>query len=179
MLAEEKKQKIKNTAEEILKKYNKDTGNVDVVKLANALGFSVYPLIPTADCDGIIIVNKESKPINKGNINDSKLIAYKVSVTKSLNRYIIAYELGQYFLNSDKTPGPLFTFKFYSSKMNNNNDGEEEAEYFALNLLVPQNLLDEALLDFKSPVSDVYRNEILANKFEVEPIFIKKRIEGK
>lgn len=178
MLTKDRQEQIKNTTKDLLLKYGFfNDQNIDIVKLATSLGFAVLLLKEEAKADGVILVNKDNKPILPGKIKASKIIAFKKTIERNKNRFIIAHELGHFFLHSNNTPTPFFAYQYNGVENNTDALSEEEANYFAANLLVPEDKLVEAIKTFKEPISEVYVVEELAKTFEVDTSCIRKRFE--
>lgn len=174
MISDERKTEIINTTKKILKEYSLPSQNVDIVNVATQLGFSVYLMKDDIDSDGVIIVNKQNKPIAEGIFNESKIIGFKKSIDRNTNRFIIAHELGHFFLHSANSKSDIFVYEYKGSN-GLNNEYEEEANFFAANLLVPEERFNEALHNYKEPISSTFLVEDLANAFEVDSGCILRR----
>lgn len=173
---EKRKQEIKNIVQDILNKHNFGSSNVDIIKLSNVLGFAVYTLDDSVPFDGVIIANKKDEPIDKTAFKDSKIIGFKKSIAPNQNRFIVAHELGHFFLHSANSENNIYVYTYHGKNKNEDKEKEEEANFFAANLLVPEESLRKFLNTFKETSSNVFVEEEAANYFKVSTECIRKRL---
>lgn len=162
------KSRIEKKVEDILKNYNlDDAGYVDVLKIAQDNDFLVGNARLKDDEDGFIIVNKSEK-ISK--YDTHKIIGVNSSRRFVDKRFIIAHELGHFFLNSDE--------KIYAHREHRigKSDSENEYDYFAACLLMPKEKFKEA---FEDAMKNNKLNVIgsLESQFKVSKEVIRKRIK--
>lgn len=148
---------------------------VDIIQIASRLGFKVFPLVNDAPFDGLLVASESGAPIIKGG-EYSKLIAIKRNQEKEQVRFIIAHELGHYFLHR-KNGRDICNFKYHNLDSNKDDSEEMEANYFAACLLVPEKLLREVFQKYSANNDEAYAIASTANYFEVTVACIQKRLK--
>ena len=170
-ISEKRKSEILSVVDGILKSADFNGKAVDVVKLCNRSGFIVFQLKEDANVDGVIIGNK--------NNGSSNLIAYKRNLTEKQNRFIIAHELGHYFLHFDNShfnKDGVFVYAYHSDN-SLNKELESEADFFAASLLLPK----DVFIDEVNKLGELKRYPVgqqeLSDIFNVSIDCIKLRLE--
>lgn len=164
-------EKAKNTLSELSD--NKDTV-IDIIKLAKSLGFVVGNAELSGDEDGFIIVD-ESKEEIFGQKTD-KLIGVRDDQSIEWKRFVIAHEIGHYILhyNKEKDNG-MYAHRDHKKGKSN---FENEADYFAANILMPPDSFEKNYQELKELVlSFEERILILAKRFCVTEIMARRRLE--
>ena len=174
-MTEERKKEIQGISENLLRKYSFGYEPIDIIKLANSIGFSVYHLANAASFDGVIVVNKTGKPIDD-TIKESKIIGFKSEIEKNQNRFIIAHELGHFYLHSEKSKDPLFIYKYHEKNSNSDIESEAEADFFAANLLVPEDGLKSFMSKYKETKDNLFAINEASLYYQVSIECIKKRL---
>ena len=176
----DKENQILDVVNNLLKKadnYRLDNGNIDVVKLAKSYGFLVYKLKKDAPLKGLIISDIDGDDDSK---NGDRIIAFDSTLSEKDNRFIIAHELGHYFLHR-KTPDFTISGKFVNAyhynEKSKNESLEEEADFFAANLLLPESAFREKWKEFGNFAGTDFGYEALSNYFLVSVRCVKKRAE--
>lgn len=165
---------IEEKAMETLKKarLSGQTGAIDVINIAKKLGFIVGNAGLKGDVDGFIIIEKGKKKI-LGQKTD-KLIGVNASKELAWKRFIIAHEIGHYILHYDeKTNNGIYARREHKKGKNNE---ENEADFFAANLLMPREQFVSRVEELKE--EDLTRQEMidsLADEFCVTNIMIERR----
>lgn len=147
---------------------------VDIINLAKNLGFIVGNVDFSDDEDGFIIVD-EGKDEILGQKTD-KLIGVRADQTKEWKYFIIAHEIGHYILHYDKEKyRGMYAHREHKK---GKNEYENEADYFAANLLMPEDRfrkhyarLKEVGLSFEEMVL------VMAKRFCVTEIMTKRRFD--
>ena len=164
---------IEEKAHEVLETV-KDTGDaaVEIIRLAQTLGFVVGNAIFHGDEDGFIVVKEGAREIF-GQETD-KLIGVRADRSTEWKRFIIAHEIGHYILhyNSAESKG------LYAHRDHRKGKGpiENEADYFAANLLMPS---DRFIKNYDE-LCNLSREEkilILAKRFNVTRKMVERRFE--
>lgn len=141
--------------------------SIDVAKLANKLGFEVRNMEMDDSDDGLIIVGDGVKLIC---INKDRSVPEK--------RFIIAHELGHFFLNPKS---PIINFR---EKRHGRSEDENDIDYFAACLLMPKEIFIESYNKVKTLLSlkdddlsyfDV--SKILARLFVVPEMSALRRLK--
>lgn len=163
-----KKEEINKLAEKTLG-YLKYDGHIDIVKIANNLGF-VVGLVRT-DMKAFILVDKKDKNILNQKSNKVIGVSYKLEIEEKI--YLVAYELGNFLLNKGNVS--KFAHTITDEKIIYNND---DNNYFVNSLLMPK----ERFIKDVENLSKEYRNpseicEILQRIYNVPTLIILKRIE--
>ena len=170
------REKIERKAEETLNdvNYADVADSIDVIEVAKKLGFVVGNAGLSEDVDGFIIVDE-----NKGNIlgiDTNKLIGVNASKELAWKRFIIAHEIGHYVLHYDKEKdNGMYAHREHKK---GKNEIENEADFFAANLLMPRKKFIDKYKELKE--KDLSIDEmilLLANKFTVTQLMTKRRFE--
>ena len=125
---------IENKAAETLSRVNdKGSASIDIIGLARHLGFVVGNAELSDDEDGFIIVDEGKKEI-LGQATD-KLIGVRADQSIEWKRFVIAHEIGHYILHYNKeVNNGMYAHRDHKK---GKNEFENEADYFAANLLMP------------------------------------------
>lgn len=170
------KERIEREAEETLNHihYADVTDSIDVIDVAKKLGFVVGNAGLSEDVDGFIIVDE-----NKNNIlgiDTNKLIGVNASKELAWKRFIIAHEIGHYILhyNKEKDNGMYAHREHKKGK----NEIENEADFFAANLLMPREKFIDKYKELKQKkLSTDEMILLLADKFAVTLPMTRRRFK--
>ena len=154
---------IEKVVEQVINTYNKHTADtpgeltVDVSRLATILGFLVKGMPMDSNDDGIIISTKKHK-----------IIAINHERTLEEKRFIIAHELGHYYLDGG-AKGALIN---YRERKHGRSDSENEKDYFAACLLMPAEVFKKVFAKVveqadKSTTDYIRVCKVLAELFKV------------
>lgn len=169
------KSMIESKAIDILNKVqlSDETDAIDVIKIARELGFVVGNAGLEDDVDGFIIVEKGKREI-LGQKTD-RLIGVNASKELAWKRFIVAHEIGHYILHYDENiNNGMYAHREHKKGKNNE---ENEADYFAANLLMPRKKFKERVDELKN--KGLNKEEIillLADKFCVTHMMVERRI---
>lgn len=152
---------VENKAQEILKRFNIKEPLVDVYSIADAEGIAINPVIPAEEHEfsGFLDSNGE-KPVMYVNASES--------VTRQ--NWTIAHELGHYYLQHEPDEWGI-AWRDQSDK----NEFEQEADYFAACLLVPEQMLRNLMRKFKLKPED---SLLLSQMFGVSEQAMKNRLNS-
>lgn len=174
-MTEEKKNDIEKKAADTLEKvgYQKTPVPVDVVTVANTLGFAVGNASLTEDVDGFIVVKEGEK--NIFGINTDKLIGINGLRSFAWKRFIVAHELGHYVLHYDE----MADHGIYAHRdhQKGKNTQENEADYFAANLLMPEETFVERYNALPKELERDQKAILLAAEFVVPKDAVIRRFE--
>lgn len=170
------KKNIEEKALEFMNKmgYVDDSDAVDVIDIAKKAGFAVGNAMLDDDEDGFIIVQDGVKEIL--GIHTDKLIGVNSARTVEWKRFIVAHELAHYVLHYayEKHNGIYAHREHIKGK----NDEENDADFFAANLLMPRKKFVDAYNELKDKQLDLDEIVILlSNKFVVTSRTAERRIE--
>lgn len=166
---------IEKKADFLTEKYtleDKTEGYVDVIEIAKSNGFMIGNASITDDSDSFIAINE-----NVGEIfgkPTSKLIVVNVNRSIEYKRFIIAHELGHYFLhyvdNVSNYNGMYIMKKYADHK-------DTRYTFFAECLLMPRKIFTERFNQLKKEPS-VYNIALsLSKEFKVTQLIAEKRIK--
>lgn len=170
------RERIEKKAEETLNNINyaDSTDSIDVIEVAKKLGFVVGNAGLSEDVDGFIIVDENESNIL--GIDTNKLIGVNASKELAWKRFIIAHEIGHYMLHYDKEKdNGMYAHREHKK---GKNEIENEADFFAANLLMPRKKFIDKYKELKE--KDLSIDEmilLLANKFTVTQLMTKRRFE--
>lgn len=170
------KNMIERKAEETLAKvkYSDNADSIDVISIAKKLGFVVANAGLNEDMDGFIIVEEGNDNIL--GIQTDKLIGVNASKDLNWKRFTIAHEIGHYILHydRDKDNGMYAHREHVKGK----NDAENEADYFAANLLMPKEKFMNKYNELKEKNLSIEEMVVLlADKFVVTQPTTRRRFE--
>lgn len=135
-----RKDLIIEKAKEICKQYDVSDYPVKIVELCEKHGISVFEKYLPKEVSGLIVIQKD----NYKDFNTGKLIVVNLSDSAARRRFTIAHELGHYILHKGDQE------EIYAHRDAGQNGGKEkEANIFASNILMPENLVKNALEDLE------------------------------
>ncbi len=137
------KSEIKKKAKEFFNKHNVHTLPVDIVRICNSEGFKVFEEYLPHGISGYIVTDKEN--IEKYETN--KVIIVNLADNPRRRRFTIAHELAHYALHK-KENEDLYAHR----DSGQNNSIEREADIFASNILMPEELLRDEISKLESTV---------------------------
>ena len=167
---------IENSVNNLFKEinYNIDKCPVDVINIAQKLGFVVGNAILNEEDDGFIIIEEGKNEIM--GINTDKLIGVNSARSLEWKRFIIAHEIGHYILDyKQKNLKGLYAHRDHKK---GHNVSENEIDFFAANLLMPRDSFTNKYNIIKQIFSD--NTDIinaLANTFIVTVNMAERRIK--
>lgn len=147
---------------------------VDVIDVAKRLGFVVGNAILNEEDDGFIVAEEGRKEIM--GIKTDKLIGVNSDRTLEWKRFIIAHEIGHYILHfREKNLKGLYAHRDHKR---GHNELENEADFFAANLLMPR----ESFENKYNEIKQVYKNnkeivDVLSKHFLVTIRMTERRVE--
>lgn len=166
---------IEEKASETLSRAD-DKGNaaIDIIGLARYLGFVVGNAELSDDEDGFIIVDEGQEQI-LGQPTD-KLIGVRADQSIEWKRFVIAHEIGHYILHYNKEANHgMYAHRDHKK---GKDEFENEADYFAANLLMPAERFRQNYEELKeSGLSFEEKVLVLAKRFCVTEIMTKRRFE--
>lgn len=165
---------IEQKTEELLKQVNYTDGEVDVIAVAKSLGFVVGNAVLEDDMDGFVIVQAGKNEILK--IKTDKLIGVNSSRDLGFKRFIIAHEIAHYILHySSESVNGMYAHRDHRK---GRSDKENDADYFAANLLMPKDAFKKKYNELKD--KELQLNDmllLLASYFSVPLESAKRRIQ--
>ena len=151
-LTEERKIEIEEKAEEVLKNnIYEGTVYVPVIQMAKDNGFSVCNVKISNDYDGFIVTNPSEA--EKEKYRSDKFIGVNENREHSFKRFIVAHELGHYFMEDDDRKLKIRHRSFAKGKP----EEEQEADYFASCLLMPKKSIKET---FKLSYNEKFNDKL-------------------
>lgn len=169
------KVQIEQKASELLKNYEEyisDDSFVDIVGIARAMGFVVGQATLDDNEDGFIIIDNSKDELL--GVKTKKLIVVNKNRDFNLRRFIIAHEIGHYYLecgNSDKA----FASREHKT---GKSDKENEIDYFAACLLMPSESFIKKYNEYKEIFNDkIILTLLLSKQFGVTEKTCERRFE--
>lgn len=169
------KSQIEQKASELLKDYEKyisDDSFVDIVGIARAMGFVVGQAALDDKEDGFIVIDNSKEELL--GVKTKKLIVVNKNRDFNLRRFIIAHEIGHYYLecgNSDKA----FASREHKT---GKSDRENEIDYFAACLLMPAESFIKKYNEYKKIFNEkIILTLVLSKQFGVTPKTCERRFE--
>ena len=142
----------------------------DIVTFVKKLGFVVGNIELDNNDGGFILVNPDRKI---DGFSTKVVIGVNRSLSPEKKRFIIAHELGHYYLHAQE--GKIMYA--HRDKLNKNKETEKDADYFAANLLMPEDIFKSSFEIYKkSGCSKEELIQSLAVHFKVDIKAIEKRI---
>lgn len=157
--------------------------NIKIVSLANKLGFVVGIANLPSEIQGVIAYDDTGTKPQLGT-QHSKIIAINSNLDSKDKRFIIAHELGHYFL-SPRSSLPVQHQEFRIDK-HGKNETENEMDYFAACLLMPKSIYLDSInsvlqnMSIESFSSDSEKNhaaKILSDEYLVPFGAARRRID--
>lgn len=154
--------------------YSDNSDSIDIIDIAHKMGFAVGNAILKDDMDGFIIVDESKKEIL--GIKTDKLIGVNSERELSWKRFIIAHEIAHYVLHySPEKDNGMYAHRDHKKGKNKQ---ENEADFFAANLLMPRDKFVSKYKEFKAKGLSLEETILLlADKFIVTQITAQRRIE--
>lgn len=153
--------------------YEDNEDAIDVIEIAKQLGFEVGNAVLNDDIDGFILVEEGKSEIL--GIRTDKLIGVNSTRSLAWKRFIIAHEIAHYILQYSKQKNNgMFAHRDHRK---GKNEKENEADFFAANLLMPREKFKKKFIEFKE--KGLSLDEIvvlLADKFAVTQLMAERRI---
>ena len=144
---------------------------VKIVNICKKYGFSVFEEYLPENVLGFIVVQEE----NFSKYNTGKLIAVNLSDLATRRRLTIARELGHFFLHRKNDD------KIYAHRNTGIEDQfEMEANLFALNILLPEALVIEAMSlveELLVNYPDFFKIDYIAKQFAVSKVTAQYRLK--
>ena len=171
-ISEEKRKQIENQVQILMKDIGYcDNGKaVDIISVAKKLGFTIINAKMNNGDDGFVIVRDGVNDIL--GIKTNKLIGVNVDRTLPWKRFIIAHEIAHYLMT------PEVALYAHRQNIKGKDDNENEADFFAANLLMPREKFTNRYNELKkNEIENKILVSILAAEFVVTEIMIKRRIK--
>lgn len=154
---------VKAKADTIRKKYFDEKPPVNVFDIASKEGISIVYFTPTDDTQEI------SGLLDK----DKKEVYLNVADSAPRQNFTLAHELAHYFL--DHKPDEYGVYKRNSLYVEKKPEKEQEADFFAAELLMPLELIRKAQKEYDLADQD---GPALAKLFGVSPSAMKYRLQS-
>lgn len=154
--------------------YEDSSDYIDAIDVAKKLGFVVGNAVLEKDVDGFILINEGADNIL--GIKTDKLIGVNSAQELAWKRFIIAHEIGHYVLhyNKQKDKG-MYAHRDHKK---GKDDVENEADFFAANLLMPRDKFMEKYKELQEKhLSKEDMIILLANKFIVTKPMVERRFK--
>lgn len=165
------KEDIVKRVEENCEEYNITEYPVKIVELCKQYDITVFEEYLPPEVSGFIVIKEGTFE----QYDTGRLIVVNLSELASRRRFTIAHELGHYILHK-KVDEELYAHR----DAGGSSQEEQEANFFASNILMPKDLINQALdmCDKSlSSISDYYKIEYIAEQFAVSKSAAQIRLE--
>lgn len=154
--------------------YQDSSDSIDIINVANLLGFQVANAAMDDNVDGFILVDENRDELL--GLPTNKLIGVNSSRTLQWKRFIIAHEIGHYAIHChEKGNIGLFAHREHAKGKSRT---ENEVDYFAANILMPRDKFTNKYTELRNKGLSVQEAAVLlADKFVVTNIMAERRIE--
>lgn len=139
-----KQSEVKKQAEEFCEKNGINSYPVEIVRICNQNGLKVFEEYLKPDVSGLIVVDEK----NWEKYNSSQFIIVNLAESAVRRRFTIAHELAHYILH--RNGNKLYAHRDMAIEENSRKSIEQEANYFAANILMPERLVKEKVEALKT-----------------------------
>ena len=141
-----RRSEVKRKAEEFCEQNSIDSYPVEIVRICKENGLKVFEEYLQPDISGLIVVDE--KEWSKYETN--QFIVVNLMELATRRRFTIAHELAHFVLH--RNGNQLYVHRDMTNEGSFKNSIEQEADYFAANLLMPENLIQEKINMLKEEV---------------------------
>ena len=146
---------VKKKAEEFCEQNGIKSYPVEIVRICRENGLKVFEEYLDSDISGLIVV--DDKEWDK--YGADKFIIVNLAESAVRRRFTIAHELAHYILH--RNGNRLYAHRDMTNDGTVKNSIEQEANYFAANVLMPESLIRDKVDDLKSEVWGKLPNFVL------------------
>jgi len=159
---------IMEAAERFCFKHNITQCPVEIVRICQAEGISVFEENLPKNVSGFIVIQNDHFEY----YGTGRLIAVNIRDSASRRRFTIAHELAHYILHKDESQ------EFYAHRDTGQNGGiENEANIFASCVLMPKALVISLLRDLRENATSAMKIVHIAKNFAVSQDASRVRLE--
>ncbi len=141
-----KQKEVKQIAEKFCADYGISDYPVKIIQICNENGLEVFEEYLEPDVSGLIVVDE--KPWEKYGTNQFILVNSMESAVR--RRFTIAHELAHFVLH--RNGSRLFAHRDMAAEGAVRSSMEQEANYFAANILMPEKLVREKVEDLRDRI---------------------------
>lgn len=139
-----KQSEVKRRAEDFCKKNGITEYPVEIVKICNNNGLKVFEEYLQPDVSGLVIVDEEKWE----KYDSNQFIIVNLAESAVRRRFTIAHELAHFVLH--KNDNKLYAHRDMTCAGEPRSSIEQEANYFAANILMPEELVKDKVQDIKN-----------------------------
>lgn len=156
---------IRKKAKEFCENHSINTAPVEIIKICNDLGIEVFETYLNDGVSGLIIV--DNKPWEQYE-NAQQFIIVNLMENPARRRFTIAHELAHYVLH--RNGNVLYAHRDIVEEGNKPNKIESEANYFAANILMPEDMVRQVVESIQGKYWGKIPNFVLTK--ELSDIFL-------
>lgn len=150
-----KQSEVKKIAEEFCEKNSINSYPVEIVRICKENGLTVFEEYMDADVSGLIVVDEKEWPKYETN----QFIIVNLTESAVRRRFTIAHELAHFILH--RNGNSLYAHRDMVADGTVKKSVEQEANYFAANVLMPEKLIKEKVEELKDSVWGKLPNFVL------------------
>lgn len=141
-----RRSEVKKRAEEFCEQNGINSYPVEIVRVCNENGLKVFEEYLQPDVSGLIVVDEKEWQKYESN----QFIVVNLVDLAARRRFTIAHELAHFILH--RNGNRLYAHRDMTNAGGFRNSIEQEADYFAANILMPENLIREKVEMLKDEV---------------------------
>ena len=153
-----KQSDVKKMAEKFCDKYDINTYPVEIIRICNENGLKVFEEYLDDDVSGLIVVDEKEWP----KYGTNQFILVNLVESASRRRFTIAHELAHFVLH--RNGSYLYAHRDINTEGIVRSKIEQEANYFAANILMPEKLIREKVDDLKNEIWGKLPNFVLIHE---------------
>lgn len=153
-----KQSEIRKKAEEFCRTNGIKSYPVEIVRICKENGIKVFEEYLDSDVSGLIVVDEK----NWEKYETNQFIIVNLAESAVRRRFTIAHELAHYILH--RNGNRLYAHRDMTSDSSARSSIEQEANYFAANILMPETLVREKVEDIKNEIWGKLPNFVLVRE---------------
>lgn len=153
-----KQSEVKKKAEDFCNKNGINSYPVEIVRICKENGLKVFEEYLEPDVSGLIVVDEK----NWSKYDTKQFILVNLAESAARRRFTIAHELAHFILH--RNGNQLYAHRDMSNEGSVRSSIEQEANYFAANVLMPEALVREKVDDLKNEIWGTLPNFVLVRE---------------
>lgn len=138
---------VKKRAEDFCKEHGITEYPVEIVRVCNENGLKVFEEYLGGDVSGLIVVDEKKWE----KYDSNQFISVNLTDSAVRRRFTIAHELAHFVLHKNKE-SKLYAHRDLNSDQETRSNIEQEANYFAANVLMPEKLVKKRVEEIQKDI---------------------------